>query len=373
MNKYFGLFLTVVLVCFSATEVFAKADISAKSAIVMDAESHRVLFEKDAYTQRPMASTTKIMTALLAIENNDPEKSVTISSFAANTEGSSVWLSPGEHMSVEDLLYSLMLSSGNDAAVALAETTSGSIEAFAALMNERARAIGAINTHFTNPHGLPDDDHYTTAFDLALIASEAMKNDLFREICSTEYKSVSWENSQWNRSLSNHNKLLKMYEYAIGIKTGYTKKAGRCLVSAAENNGQLLIAVTLSDPDDWNDHIKLFDCCFDKYSACKICTAGEELSESFIKNDGEREAKLLYKENFTISLANGEEEYVKRENVMYDDVDYPVRKGQTLGVCNIYFHDEPIGKVDIISANDVFEKQTFGSILIKLWKGLIIK
>ncbi len=372
MNKYFGLFAALVLVCLSPIKAFAEIDVSAKSAIVIDAASKRVLFEKDIYTKRPMASTTKIMTALLAIENNELDKIITVSPSAANTEGSSVWLSPGEHMSVEDLLYSIMLSSGNDAAAALAEATAGNTEAFAVLMNERAHKIGAMNTHFTNPHGLPDDDHYTTAFDLALITSEAMKNDLFRKICSTEYKSISWENSQWNRSLTNHNKLLKMYEYAIGVKTGYTKKAGRCLVSAAEKNGQMLIAVTLSAPDDWNDHIKLLDYCFNKYRCFTVCSANEEVSEQLSQDDKRCEVKPLYKDDFTISLADGEEDYVKTENVIYD-VDCPIRKGQVIGVCNVYLFDKQIGTIDIISASDVFKKETFGSILIKLWKGLVVQ
>jgi len=194
--------------------------ISAKSAVLIDGASGRVLYEHNAYEKLPMASTTKIMTGLLACESGKLEKTVKASPFASGTEGSSLWLKIGEKLTLEELTYGLMLKSGNDAAVAIAEYLGGSIDAFALLMNKRAREIGAVNTNFVNPHGLDAEGHYTTAYDLALIARKAMKNDTFRKIVSTKTYSIPMEGEKWDRALKNHNKLLWRYEGCIGIKTG---------------------------------------------------------------------------------------------------------------------------------------------------------
>lgn len=370
MSKYFKLAFTVVFLLFLPIKVSADVVVSAESAIVIDANSRQVLFEKNAYSKMPMASTTKIMTALVAIEQLELDDVVTVSPFAASTEGSSIWLSPGEHMTVEDLLYGLMLSSGNDAATALAEHTAGSLEAFTLLMNKRAYEIGALNTNFTNPHGLPDDDHYTTSYDLAIISAEAIHNPLFRTICSTKTKTISWEGSQWNRSLSNHNKLLKMYDYAIGIKTGYTKKAGRCLVSAAEKDGQLLICVTLSASDDWNDHIKMLEYCFDKYKPFTVCKKGGSAGIYVSEDKDAEDVELLYDEDFTISVTESEIDCIELKNKV--DIKYPVKAGQKIGVCEVYSSGNCIGCIDIVAANGSVVKKNLVSILIKLLKGLII-
>ena len=194
--------------------------ISAKSAILIDSNSGRVLYEHNAYEKLPMASTTKIMTGLIACESGKLNETVKVSPFASGTEGSSLWLKIGEKQTLENLTYGLMLKSGNDAAVAIAEYLGGSIDAFALLMNKRARAIGAVNTNFENPHGLDSDGHYTTAYDLALIAREAMKNEKFREIVSTKTYSIPMQGEKWDRAFKNHNKLLWRYEGCNGVKTG---------------------------------------------------------------------------------------------------------------------------------------------------------
>ncbi len=194
--------------------------ISAKSAILIDSNSGRVLYEHNSYEKMPMASTTKIMTGLLACESGKLDETVKVSAFASGTEGSSLWLKIGEKQILENLTYGLMLKSGNDAAVTIAEHLAGSVDAFALLMNKRAREIGAVNTNFENPHGLDSDGHYTTAYDLALIAREAMKNDTFRKIVSTKTYSIPMQGEKWDRALKNHNKLLWQYEGCIGIKTG---------------------------------------------------------------------------------------------------------------------------------------------------------
>lgn len=234
-------------------------DLSARAAVLINGKNGEIIMEKNKDERLPMASTTKIMTGLLACESKKMKKTVTVSPVASGTEGSSLWLEPGERQTLENLTYGLMLRSGNDAAVAIAEFLGGSTDAFALLMNERAKKIGVRNTSFKNPNGLNEDGHFTTAYDLALISRAAMKNKKFRKIVSTKNKTVPWESSEWDRSLTNHNKMLWRYDGCNGIKTGFTKKSGRCLVTSAKRGGTELICVTLNAPDDWNDHTKMLD------------------------------------------------------------------------------------------------------------------
>lgn len=361
----------ITIFCMIITPVKANSapDISAESAVVIDSASKRVLYEKNSGEKRGMASTTKIMTALIAIESLDVNAIATISPFAASTEGSSIWLSPGEHMSVSDLLYGLMLSSGNDAAAALAEYTSGSIDSFTLLMNEKARSLGANNTHFTNPHGLPDDRHYTTANDLALIAAEAMQNELFKTIVSTKTKTISWEGSKWKRTLKNHNKLLSMYDGCVGIKTGFTKKDGRCLVSGAEKDNMLLIAVTLSAPDDWNDHIQLMNHCFDEYYAYTVCKKGEAAGRLKTDNALVDSIGISYDGSFTMALKDGEEEKVSIKHVFSPS--YPILKGDIIGYADIYFEGRIISRINLTACDEAYIKASFGDIMINLLKGIM--
>ena len=233
--------------------VFAAPDLSARSAILIDGSSGETLFEKDADRRSLIASTTKIMTGLLVAEQCDPDAPVTVPAEAAGVEGSSLYLKEGETLTVRDLLYGLMLRSGNDAAVALAIHLDGSVAQFVRRMNARAYEIGLTDTHYANPHGLDSEENYSTARDLAKLSAEAMKNPAFRQVVSTETYSFG------DRRAVNHNKLLRRYDGAVGVKTGFTKAAGRILVSAAERDGVRLIAVTIHAPDDWNDHEKLLD------------------------------------------------------------------------------------------------------------------
>lgn len=255
MKKIAALLIFSLLIMQNALAV----DLSARAAVLIDGKSGKVLFEKNKDERLPMASTTKIMTGLLACESKKMKKVVTVSPVASGTEGSSLWLEPGEKQTLENLTYGLMLRSGNDAAVAIAEYLGGSTEAFALMMNERAKKIGVQNTGFQNPNGLDAEGHFTTAYDLALISREAMKNKKFRKIVSTKSKTIPWESSEWDRSLTNHNKMLWRYEGCNGIKTGFTKKSGRCLVTSAKRGKTKLICVTLNAPDDWNDHTKMLD------------------------------------------------------------------------------------------------------------------
>lgn len=247
---------------------------AAKCMAVIDADSKRTLFSRNADERRGMASTTKIMTALVILENLDPESEHEIPGCAVGVEGSSVYLRVGERLTVRELLYCLMLESGNDAAAALACICAGSTDDFAAMMNERAAELGLKDTHFANPHGLSDKEHYTTAHDLAVIAAEAMEYPLFREIASSVRARVRYDGLENGRHLTNHNRLLTRFEGCIGIKTGFTRTDGRCLVSAAERDGVTLIAVTLSDPFPAATHASLLEYAFARVESVRVADIG---------------------------------------------------------------------------------------------------
>ena len=249
--------------------------LSARSAAVIECTSGEIVFAKNEDERLPMASTTKIMTALTVISTCRLSDTVTVPKEACGIEGSSVYLREGECFTVEELLYALMLASANDAATALAIHAKGSVEAFAEEMNRQAEALGLSDTHFTNPHGLNDKDHYTTAKELAIISAHAAKNETFRKICSTKKTVIRRDSKESARLLTNHNKMLSLYDGAFGIKTGFTKISGRCLVSGAEKNGLSFIAVTLNAPDDWNDHKAMLDLAFSLYEKRVLLKKGE--------------------------------------------------------------------------------------------------
>ncbi len=265
-----------VFVPFSVCADELDIGVSASSAVLIEAESGRVLFAKDADKRRPMASTTKIMTALVALENAELDMAVRIPKEAVGIEGSSLYLTEGETLTLHELLYALMLRSANDAATAIAIAVGGSVSDFSEMMNEKAEEMGLTDTHFDNPHGLDSDEHYTTARELALITAEALKNDVFREIVSTYKKSLPLGGVPDRRLVVNHNRLLRTYDGCIGVKTGFTKKDGRCLVSAAERDGITLIAVTLNAPNDWSDHKRMLDNGFASVKRVKISSDGIE-------------------------------------------------------------------------------------------------
>ncbi len=252
--------------CFS----FASA-LNSKSAVVLDADTGDILFSQNADERLPMASTTKIMTALVALGEGGLDREYTVKKEYTLVEGSSMYLREGEKITIRNTLYGLMLCSGNDAALAIAGECGG-LEAFLGKMNAKAKELGLTNTHFDNPNGLTSDTHYTTASDLAKITAEALQDPVFRKIVST----ASYTSGE--HVMTNHNRLLKSYEGAIGVKTGFTKAAGRCLVSAAERNGRTLVAVTLNDPDDWNDHMELLDDGFSKYEEITLHETGDEIA-----------------------------------------------------------------------------------------------
>ncbi|MGN0521787.1 MAG: D-alanyl-D-alanine carboxypeptidase family protein [Eubacterium sp.] len=317
------------------------SDNSAQSAIVIDADTNTVLYEKNAYEQRAIASTTKIMTALLAIESNRLDETVTVTDEMLNTEGSSLGLKAGDKLTLNDLITGMMLTSGNDSANAVAYFVSGSIENFALLMNKRAEEIGMKNTYFVTPSGLDDGSPYSTAYDMALLACTAVKSDTFCEIVSKQSADIIINSKKI--TVYNHNKLLAMDKNIFGIKTGFTEKAGRCLVSARNYQNNKLICVTLCAPDDWNDHLSLYDECIKKYKKikvkkeCSIPVVGAEKNQ--VKCSYESEYYLL-----------GE---VSVEEYYYPFLYAPTQKGMQVGYAYIYCNKKLIERLPIEADEDL--------------------
>lgn len=329
-------------------------EVSADCACVMDALTGELIFEKDAQTRHGMASTTKIMTALIALEKSEPNDIVKISANADAQEGSSAYLSADADVYMKDLLYGLMLNSGNDAAMAVAEHIAGDADSFAEIMTARAKEIGAEDTSFKNPSGLSADGHYTTARDLALITREAMKNPTFREIVSSRSAQAKTVDNGTTLFFSNHNKLLSSCEGCIGVKTGYTKSTGRCLVSAAERNGMTFIAVTLGDPNDWRDHTAMLDYAFSECTPREIIRKGQCVKKAVI--DGKSHS-FTAAASFFVNFRNGQKTGYTIENHIAGEMPRAVNKGEKVGYSAVYFGDELIGQVDIISEDDIYETE----------------
>jgi D-alanyl-D-alanine carboxypeptidase len=337
----------------------AEMSVSARSAILIEQESGRVLFEKDAHTKRRIASITKIMTALLAIESGKMDEKATVSNRAIHTEGSAVYLQEGEKIKLEDLVYGLMLRSGNDAAVAIAEHVGGSVEGFVHLMNQKAAEIGMMNTEFANPHGLDDhENHYSSAYDMAILTRYAMENPIYQKISGTKVHRAPNPNEQWDRVWRNKNKLLtSLYEYSTGGKTGYTKRAKRTLVSTAQKDGMNLVAVTIDASDDWNDHIGMFNMAFSKYNLFKIKDSGTlkniKVKDKIYKN------KLFIKRDVFYPLTEEEEEklrinvsLLKPEKNWDDPEDVP----NVVGKITIIVEDERVDEVPVYYDNGLTNK-----------------
>lgn len=266
----FTVVLSVLISVLSFDAGAVNFSVSAQSAVLINADTLEIVYEKNAHEKRGMASTTKIMTSILALEYGNENKSINVRDEDVKVEGTSIGLKAGDKVTLDVLVAGMLLESGNDAANVTATAVSGSKKAFADLMNKKAEEIGMKNTSFKNPSGLTEEGHFSTAYDMALLASYAVRNEKFRKLCSCKSMRVSYGEEEIERTFYNHNKLLSMVDGVFGIKTGFTKASGRCLVSAAEREGVTLIAVTLFAPDDWNDHKKLFEYGFDEV---KIKTA----------------------------------------------------------------------------------------------------
>ncbi len=340
--------------------------VTAESAILIEAYTGRVLYEKNAFEKMPMASTTKIMTAILAIENCGLEDIVEVGPNASGVEGSSIWLSAGEKIQLGDMLFGLMLASGNDAAVAIAEHVAGSVDKFVEMMNAKAKEVGAYNTHFSNPNGLPKDDHYTTAYDLAIISAYAMKNDFFRELVKTQYKTIPWEGHEWDRVVKNKNKILWQYEGGNGIKTGFTKSAGRCLSAAAQRDGLQLISVVLGAPDMFGDCMKLMDMGFENYSSKLIVKKGEYIGDVAVKQGVIDGFPVYTQEDVYYPLTEEELGLIEKRVYLENELDAPVAKGQNVGYIDIWLGSNQIRSVTLTAPESIGEnsyKYNLGKIL----------
>ena len=310
---------------------------SAQKAILVDACTGRVLYQKDADSRSLIASTTKIMTALVVCEQCNVLDRVKIPKEAVGVEGSSMYLKEGEILTVQELLYGLMLHSGNDAAVALAIWCAGTVEGFAELMNDKARSLGMTGSHFVNPNGLDAPEHYSTARDLAILTTYAMENPIFAKTVSTKTVTIG------QRSLRNHNKLLWQVEGVDGVKTGYTKAAGRILVSSAVRQGRRLVAVTINDGNDWADHAALYEDGFSKYQNRRLVQQGQVLGTVSLFSGVEAQVNVLAGEEFSYSMAEDEKAEIILSGPGFDYA--PVVRGQEAGFAYVIIGDKVVGKV----------------------------
>lgn len=343
VKKYLVFAFSILFLCVNLLQMPQKTmAISAESYCVIDKLTGRILYEKASKTKHGMASTTKIMTAIVALEKALPDSVATVSYNASRTEGSSLYLKAGEKMSVIDLVYGLMLNSGNDAAVVLAEHIGGSVENFASMMNELAQKIGAHSTHFTNPNGLYDDMHYTTSYDLALITRYALNNEVFRQIVATKKHTIQTIGEQRKIYLSNHNKLLNTLDGCDGVKTGYTKKTGRCLVSSVSRDGWQAICVTINASDDWNDHKILINKAFSEYFPKKIISKGQYIKTISVTDGVSDSVGAVATDDVYVAVKENENLDYKIEYKLCNELKAPIEK------------DQHIGSIDIIYNNDVF-------------------
>ena len=338
--------LTLVLFTNGAEAVRAP-DTSAAGVVLMDADSGRVLYAKNEDDKRLIASITKLMTALVALESGHAlDEVVTVRPEWTGIEGSSLYLRAGEQLRLETLLYGMMLRSGNDAAEAVAGYCGGSADTFVSAMNAKAREIGMRNSSFANPSGLNADEHYSTARDMAILAKACLENETLKTIVST--RSIALE----GRVFVNHNKLLQQYEGCIGLKTGYTEKAGRTLVSAAQRDGMTLICVTLNAPDDWRDHASLFDYGFAQYESNCLVRKGESVCRLPVKGSLMPFCNVRAAETVRMALAEGETvQSILR--LRYTSLSAPISAGQTVGEGIFSLDGTEIARVSLVTGENL--------------------
>ncbi len=335
-------FLILICLLFSScTIAYADSNTNYETEIVMEVNTNIVLHEKDANRKMYMASTTKILTAICAIENTELDVKHTIKKEWCNVEGSSIYLNEGEKLTPRELLYGLMLRSGNDTAVALACITSNSIENFSKLMNETALKIGAKNSNFVNPHGLHDDNHYTTAYDLALITCYALKNPTFKEIVSTKKINISNDKYDYERVLINKNKMLNQFDGATGVKTGYTKKAGRCLVSSANKNGFELVTVVLNCQPMFERSAKLLNSSYAEYEYRKVLES--DYIVDFIELPNRKNKyPIALKNDVYLPLKKDEANKIETKITVNENIRAPIVSNQEIGKIDFYIKNNLI-------------------------------
>lgn len=346
--------LSLLLLPLFEAKAFAQPQdlsVSAVSAIVINADTGSIVYEKSAFSERAMASTTKIMTALLTAEAGDLDRKFTADGYAIQVEGTSMGLQQGDIVTRRALLYGMLLPSGNDAANAAAVSVSGSMGKFVELMNEKALSLGLKNTRFANPSGLDADGHFTTAYDLAMLTRAALQNPVFAEICRCADAEVEFGNPPYLRRLANSNKMLWQYEGCYGVKTGFTDNARRCLVSAAERGGVRLICVTLNAPDDWEDHRKMLDYGFGQVKRTELVLPSP-LSVPVIGGNKDK-VSLVLSEKVTLPLSQSEIKAVSFELYAEPFLYAGFKAGEKAGKAEIYLDGEYVCEVDLISSEGV--------------------
>ena len=360
-----------IVICTFTGKAYALPDINARAYTLIEASTGRILVESNASETLPMASTTKVMACILAIENGNLDAIVQVPDEAVGIEGSSIYLQYGETISLHDLLYGLMLASGNDAAVAIAVHIAGSVDEFAEMMNQKAKEIGALHTHFVTPNGLPDENHYTTAHDLALISAYAMQNEIFREIVGTASMNLAQDDDSPARYLRSKNKMLYAYDGGNGIKTGYTKAAGKCLTAGAYRDDMQLIAVVLNDPDMFEDCYDLLDYGFENYSMQIVATKQEELGTIKVENGVLDKVEIVLNEDIALPLKPEEYTMIEKKVNLVSELQAPIYAGMPVGSMEFWLEGTLYALADIVAAQDILEN-TYEFNLLKIieqWVG----
>ena len=360
MKRFIKIILSITISFFMFVNLCSDSlalDISAKSAILICADSGSIVFSKNESEPLPMASTTKIMTALLTLENMEAfgNKEIEITDEMVRVEGTSMGLKAGDTVNLEALVQGMMTVSGNDAANAAAIAVSGSAEAFVDKMNEKAKLIGMKDTVFCTPSGLDKGDHHSTAYDMAILGAYAMENENFAKIVSQKSMKIHFINPNKYVTMKNHNKLLRLYDGCMGIKTGFTKAAGRCLVSYAQRNGAKLICVTLNAPNDWDDHTKLFNYGFDNVAVKTFNDSGYSVDIP-VKSKEIDHINGKCNSVFEVCIKKEDENKIRREIEIPSVCGLPTEKGQILGNVVYYIGDNIIGKNPIVAVDSAFEK-----------------
>ena len=357
-NRICGL-LCALLLLTGMTGQAGAVSTSAAAAVLMDADSGRVLYQQNASERMRIASTTKIMTALVAIENGDLSETVTVRRLETLVEGSSMYLKEGEQLTLETLLYGLLLCSGNDAALVIARAVGGTQERFVDMMNRKAAALGMEDTSFANPNGLDEEGHYSTAMDMAKLSCAAVNNETLMRIASTKSVTIG------GRTMYNHNKLLSYVDGCIGLKTGYTRAAGRTLLSCTQRNGQRLVAVTLQDGNDWVDNQQLYDYGFSAYPAERAMARGETVARLPLRNGTKGEVPVLAADSFSYPVGEGERLTVDLE--LPETLDAPVQAGASVGWASVRLDGEEVGRVRLVCGVSVPRTQS-GTPGTQKWK-----
>ena len=360
--------LMLILLCAASAWAF---DVDAAAAILIDAGSGRIIYELNPHESLPPASTTKVLTALLTLEKvADISQTFTLPADFQNIGESGIYLEPGETHSFEDMLYALMLRSANDAGQALAIGVSGTEAAFVELMNSRTEELGLKDSHWANPHGLDDEQHYTSAYDLAMIARQALMIPKFNELITAESWTMPWESNDYDRTLYNHNQFLDLYDGADGVKTGYTSKSGSCLVASATRNGLRLIGVVLNCNEHYQEMCRMMDFGFESYEALQVAKAGDVVGSVRVQNGKVKHLDAVLATDATVILEKGTHPDIKPTYEYSQSLEAPLLDGEVIGRA-LYTDENGLATEVAICVSGSAERYTFGLVWQKVWRTFI--